>query len=321
MYKVKETLDDVLTLQVKSIDLPRNGVIDSIALLVNLTIKNSTDQEAVEKMTMEDVLEAINEIRVVSNGNVVHYALKGTDIAYLNIYDTHGKALSLDESFSIPEAGSKDVSFLIMLDAGQIHALLKDQLQIKVEWNRKLNTAAGMGDPVLEDASIKVTLDKEVYESAQEYVMAYSAGEYGEVFIEEPKVYAIEKAFNALGELTEIFELPVGSVLKRALLVFYNDTGARADIVDKYALVRTRPARIQLYRIDYETSRELDKVQYKLPSVPTGITMFDYDREVVFGGLDLREEDSGTFKIALKTNAAGKIRYISHEVVPQVKSL
>ncbi|AHL23868.1 hypothetical protein [Thermococcus nautili] len=310
MYKVKETLDDVLTLQVKSIDLPRNGVIDSIALLAKITLSNSGSSDATVKM--EDVLKAINEIRVVSNGNVVHYALRGTDIAYLNIYDTHGKALSLDDTVTVPANETKDVRFLIMLDAGQIHALIKDQLQIRVDWNT--NVAENVS---VNDASIKVTLDKEVYESAEEYVMTYSAGEYGEVFIEEPKVYAIEKSFNALGELTEVFELPVGSVLKRALLVFYDDTGARADIVDKYALVRTRPARIQLYKIDYETSRELDKVQYKLPSVPTGMTMFDYDKEVVFGGLDLREEASGTFKIALKTTNSGKLRYISHEVVPQ----
>ena len=314
MYKVKETLDDVLTLQVKSIDLPRNGVIDSIALLAKITLSNSGTSDAT--VSMEDVLKAINEIRVVSNGNVVHYALRGTDIAYLNIYDTHGKALSLDDTVTVPAGGSKEVKFLIVLDAGQIHALIKDQLQIRVDWNTSITS-----DVSVSDASIKVTLDKEVYESAEDYAMTYAGAEYGEIFIEEPKVYAIEKNFNALGELTEVFELPVGSVLKRALLVFYNDAGERADIVDKYALVRTRPARIQLYKIDYETSRELDKVQYKLPSVPAGMTMFDYDKEVVFGGLDLREEDSGTFKIALKTNAAGKIRYISHEVVPQVKSL
>ncbi|AJC72172.1 hypothetical protein X802_08465 [Thermococcus guaymasensis DSM 11113] len=314
MYKVKETLDDVLTLQVKSIDLPRNGVIDSIALLAKITLSNSGTSDAT--VSMEDVLKAINEIRVVSNGNVVHYALRGTDIAYLNIYDTHGKALSLDDTVTVPAGGSKEVKFLIMLDAGQIHALIKDQLQIRVDWNTSITS-----DVSVSDASIKVTLDKEVYESAEDYAMTYAGAEYGEIFIEEPKVYAIEKAFNALGELTEVFELPVGSVLKRALLVFYNDAGERADIVDKYALVRTRPARIQLYKIDYETSRELDKVQYKLPAVPAGMTMFDYDMEITPGGLDLREEASGTFKIALKTNAAGKIRYISHEVVPQVITL
>ncbi|WP_148882758.1 hypothetical protein [Thermococcus aciditolerans] len=314
MYKVKETLDDVLTLQVKSIDLPRNGVIDSMALLAKITLSNGGAADAT--LTMEDVLKAINEIRVVSNGNVVHYALRGTDIAYLNVYDTHGKALDLASTVTVPTGGSQSVSFLIMLDAGQIHALIKDQLQIRVDWQTDLGNSV-----TVSDASIKVTLDKEVYESAEEYVMTYAGGEYGEVFIEEPKVYAIEKAFNALGELTEVFELPVGSVLKRALLVFYDDTGARADIVNKYALVRTRPARIQLYRIDYETSRELDKIQYKLPSVPAGMTMFDYDQEVVFGGLDLREEASGTFKIALKTSNSGKVRYISHEVVPQAISL
>ncbi len=315
MYKVKETLDDVLTMQVKSVDLPRNGVIDSIALLANLTLSNSDTSNAAT-VSMEDVLKAINEIRVVSNGNVVHYALKGSDIGYLNVYDTHGKALSLTDTVSVPAGGTANVQFLLVLDEGKIHALIKDQLQIKVEWNTSIATNVS-----LSDASIKITLDKEVYESGEEYVITYAGAEYGEIFIEEPKVYAIEKSFNALGELTEVFELPVGSVLKRALLVFYDVNGNRADIVDKYALVRTRPARIQLYKIDYATSRELDKIQYKLPSVPTGMTMFDYDQEVIPGGLDLREESSGTFKIALKTSAAGKIRYLSHEMVPQVVSL
>ncbi|WP_245612524.1 hypothetical protein [Palaeococcus ferrophilus] len=311
---MKETLDDVLNLTVKSVDIPRNGVIDSIALLANLTLSNAGASAA--NLTYDDVLKAINEIRVVSNGNVVHYALKGQDIAYMNIYDTHGKALDLSGTVSVPAGGSTSVSFLIILDAGKIHALIKDQLQAKVEWNTSIAT-----DVTLSDAEVKITLDKEVYESGEEYVMTYAGAEWGEIFIEEPKVYAIEKSFNALGELTEVFELPVGSVLKRALLVFYDDTGARADIVDKYALVRTRPARIQLYKIDYNTSRELDKVQYKLSSVPTGMTMFDYDMEIWPGGLDMRDMPSGTFKIALKTTASGKVRYISHEVVPQLISL
>lgn len=312
MYMTKEILDKVLNLVIKEVDLPKSGVITSINLLAKLTVKNAGGSAWSGKM--EDILNAIKEIRVVSDGNKIHYALKGTDIALMNWYDSAGKTVNLDDPVTIDAGASKTFTVLLFLDAGEIHALTKDDLAIKVDWNTSIAT-----DVSLTDAEIKITVEKKVYESEEEYFMDYAVeSEEGfEVMIVEPKVVPKEVGFDQLSELQDAVKIPIGNVLKRAFLVFKDSSGARADVCEKYALIQAKSERKELYKMDYETSRELDKVQYMLSAVPAGVTVLDYDEEITQDGfgLDTRDVDSETYKLALKTSASGKLRYISHEYV------
>ena len=302
VMKMKETLDDKITLSEKSIDLPRNGVIEKIALLFNLTLKNAGSSEW--SGTYEDVLKAIEEIRVVADANDTKYALNGLDVAIMNYYDSASKSVKLSDSITVPASGTKNISFLLFLDAGEIHAVAKESLKLYVSFNTSVAE-----NITIDNAEVVVTLDKLVFEDANEWVAYYSG-----IFV-EPKVWTKEKSFEQLNELADFMNIPTGAIAWRGFLTTYNDSGARADLIDKYAIIQTKPRRIDLMKVDWNTSKQLDKVEYKLDSVLEGVSVIDYDKELVEGGFDLRDAGTGTFKLALKTTGAGKVRYISHELV------
>jgi len=300
---MKETLDDKITLTQKRIDLPRNGVIDKIALLFNLTLSNSDSSNAAT-VSMEDILNAIEEIRVVADANDIKYSLNGLDLAIMNYYDTAAKSVKPTDSVSVPAGGTANLNFLLVLNAGEIHALAKEQLSLSINFNKSVTDKVNISD-----ASVTVTLDKKVFEDANEWVSYYSG-----IFV-EPKVWAMDKSFATLNELADLLPIPVGSISIRGFLIVSDSTGARADIVDKYAIIQTRPRRTELMKVDWQTGQELDKVEYILDEPLNGVTVIDYDKELVLGGFDLRNAEIGLFKLALKTNAAGNLRYLSHEAV------
>ena len=303
VQKMKETLDEKITLTQKRIDLPRNGVIEKIALLFNLTLSNSDSANAAT-VSMEEILKAIEEIRVVADANDIKYSLNGLDLAIMNYYDTAAKSVKLSDTVSVPAGGTANVSFLLVLNAGEIHALAKEQLNLSISFNKSVADNVSISD-----ASVTVTLDNKVFEDANEWVAYYSG-----IFV-EPKVWTKEKSFETLNELADLMPIPVGSISLRGFLIVSDSTGARADIVDKYAIIQTRPRRTELMKVDWQTGQALDKVEYILDDPLTGVTVIDYDKELVPGGFDLRDAESGLYKLALKTSAAGKIRYLSHEAV------
>lgn len=302
---MKETLDEKVTLTQKSIDLPRNGVIREIALLFNVTLANAS-ASAVD-VTMEEILKAIEEIRVVADANDVKYALNGLDVAIMNYYDSASKSVKISDSVTVPASGTASKSFLLFLRGGElgvIHAVAKESLKLYVNFASEVKS-----DVTFQSAEVTVTLDKLVFKDVYEW-FDYFAG----VLI-EPKVWSKEKSFETLNELSEVLDIPTGAIAWRGFLVAFNDSNARADIIDKYAIIQTQPQRTELFKIDWSTAKELDKIEYKLDSTLTGVTILDYNQEFMEGGFDLRDAKTGVFKLALKTSASGKIRYISHELV------
>lgn len=302
VMKAKETLDEKITLSKNTVSLPRNGVIDRISLLFNITLSNA-GASAVD-VSMEDILKAIEEIRVNADANDVKYGLSGLDVAIMNYYDSASKAIKLSDTVSVPASGTASVSFLLFLDAGEIHAVAKESLDLLVRFNTSVAT-----DITISDATVTITLDKKVFSDAEEWYSYYDG-----VFV-EPKVWTKRASFNASTELEEILNLPTGAVAWRGFITAFDATGARADIIDKYAIMQTKPQRIELMKVDWKTGQELDKVEYNLDAVLTGVNVVDYDKELVDGGLNLTEAEIGTFKLALKASADGTVRYISHELV------
>ncbi|NJE00281.1 hypothetical protein E3E26_10930, partial [Thermococcus sp. LS1] len=136
--KTKETLDKVITLSNNSIDLPRNGVIQKIALLFNLTLSNAG--ASAWNGTLEDVLKTIEEIRVVADANDIKYALSGLDLAIMNYYDSASKGIDLSQSISVGASGTQSVTFMLFLDAGYIHAVAKENLSLSVKFNTTVAT-------------------------------------------------------------------------------------------------------------------------------------------------------------------------------------
>ncbi|WP_202320202.1 hypothetical protein [Archaeoglobus neptunius] len=132
MYSKKRTLSQKITLTNRKIDLPRDAVIDAILLYCKLTLKNDGANAFSGKM--RDVLDALKEVRVVSDGNNIHYSLSGSDIAVINYYDNQGKAVNVDADVSIDAGATKEFDFLLILDAGDILALTKDSLELSVDF-------------------------------------------------------------------------------------------------------------------------------------------------------------------------------------------
>lgn len=300
--RTKETLDKTITLFNNSIDLPRNGVIERIALLFDVTLSNAGASAV--NVTMEDILKAIEEIRVNADANDIKYALNGLDLAIMNYYDSRSKAVNLAETISVPAGGTASKTFMLYLDAGYIHAVAKESLNLLIRFNTNVAT-----DVTISDATVKITLDKLVFADAEEW---YS---YFDGVFEEPKVWVKPASFNSSTELEEVLNIPTGAIAWRGFITVFDSTDARADIIDKYAVKQTKPLNIELLKVDWKTGQEIDKVEYGLDAVLTGVTVIDYDKELVSGGLDLRSAEMGVFKLALKPITDGKVRYISHEIV------
>ena len=87
MYSKYRTLNQTLSLINTRIDLPRDAVIDQIIMKISVTAANANSTTGYTG-TNEALLRAIQEIRVVSDGSTVHYALSGADVALLNRYNS-----------------------------------------------------------------------------------------------------------------------------------------------------------------------------------------------------------------------------------------
>lgn len=302
MYSRKRTLSEKITYTNKTIDLPRDAVIDAILLRCNIVLSNAG--ASAWNGTYEDVLKAIREVRVVSDGNNIHYALTGLDIAIMNYYDSASKSVNPDEAVSIGAGASATFEVLLTLDAGDIIALEKDSLKLTVVFETSIATDVTLDT---NNSYVEITLEEDVYAPDEEIELSG-----------EPKVYAIEKSFATLGEFAEVLELPVETLLHRAFLVFRDNTGARSDNIDeKYGIIQTSPERIELYNIGYNTARLYDKEEYNLDAPLTGVSVLDYGEEVTKDGLGIRawRVNKGDLQLALKTSANGTVRYISHEFV------
>jgi hypothetical protein len=302
MYSRKRTLTERITYTNKTIDLPRDAVIDAILLRCYIVLSNSG--ASAWNGTYEDVLKAIKEVRVVSNGTNIHYALTGNDVAIVNYYDKASKSVNPDDAVSVGAGASASFEILLTLDAGDIIALEKDSLKLTIEFETSIATNVSLDTS---NSYVEVTLEEDVYAPDEEIPIAG-----------EPKVYALEKSFATLGELSEVLELPVDTLLHRAFLVFKDGTGARSDSVDeKYGIIQTSPERIELYNIGYNTARLYDKQEYNLDAALTGVSVLDYGEEVTKDGLGIRawRLNKGDLQLALKTSANGTVRYISHEFV------
>ena len=212
MYSKYRTLNQTLSLINTRMDLPRDAVIDALFLKITATVGNAG--MAAYTGTNEAVLRAIQEIRIVSDGSTVHYALSGADIALLNKYNSKsGFAAALDGAVAVGAGGSEDFAYYLRLDEGDILAASKDSLEAKIVVNPTIDT-----DVTITALTCEITLVENVM-TPEEFVATYGPNlEYAA----EPKVYALSVPVTASSELTNILDLPTGSLARAGLLQFIN---------------------------------------------------------------------------------------------------
>lgn len=315
MYSKYRTLNQVLSLINTRIDLPRDAVIDQLILKVVATVANAGVEAYAG--TNEAILRAIQEIRVVSDGSTVHYALSGADIALLNAYNSKaGFAPALGGPVAIDGGGNATLTYYLRLDEGDILAASKDSLEMKIVVNPAL--AEGVTISAL---TCTVTLVENVL-SPEEFVATYGPNlEYAA----EPKVYALSVPVTASTELTNVLDLPTGSLARAGLLQFIDPATGLAGSVDPTAigLINTSPDRREVLHVDWATLQAINMAEYDGVIVPPatvplpGVALLNYAKDVTNDGYGLRgwRFTKGDWQLAARTANAATLRYVCLEHV------
>lgn len=309
MYSKYRTLNQTLSLINTRIDLPRDAVIDQIILKVVATVANA-GQNAYAG-TNEAILRAIQEIRVVSDGSTVHYALSGADIALLNAYNSKaGFAPALGGPVAIDAAGSETLTYYLRLDEGDILAASKDSLEAKIVVNPTITA-----DVTITALTVTVTLVENVL-SPEEFIATYGPNlEYAA----EPKIYALSVPVSASSELSNVLDLPTGSLARAGMLQFINPATGLAGGVDPTAigLINTSPDRREVLHVDWATLQAINTSEYDLGEALPGVALLNYGKDVTNDGFGLRgwRFTKGDWQIAAKGANAATLRYVCLEHV------
>lgn len=309
MYSKYRTLNQVLSLINTRIDLPRDAVIDQLILKVVATVANAG--AGAYAGTNEAILRAIQEIRVVSDGSTVHYALSGADIALLNAYNSKaGFAPALGGPVAIDAAGSETLTYYLRLDEGDILAASKDSLEAKIVVNPTI-----AADVTITALTVTVTLVENVL-SPEEFVATYGPNlEYAA----EPKVYALSVPVTASSELSNVLDLPTGSLARAGMLQFINPATGLAGGVDPTAigLINTSPDRREVLHVDFPTLQAINTSEYDLGAALPGVALLNYGKDVTNDGYGLRgwRFTKGDWQIAAKGANAATLRYVCLEHV------
>jgi hypothetical protein len=297
------TLDKTLTLSPGStdqIDLPRDHVIDDIVLRFNFSYS------ATSAPSLWDVLRAIQEVRVVSDGSVVHFALRGDDIYILNYYD---------QQQAVPQnIGTSNAVVTLRLSTGEILANLKSDLQLSVR------SGTGIGSSITSfSGSVTVSVEQLVYDP-EEFQAAYGPNLEN---IAEPKVTAEETALTAGTQYQVMSELPVGNLLKRTVVVAYDANGNFSDdVIDRLRLMN-KPGSQELFNETWKVMADKDMMEYQLSQRLTGVVFVDYGIDVTEDNLGLRmwRVAKGDITLESRNNAAGKARLIHEELIVNTEAL
>ena len=296
------TLDKVLTVSpggTDQADLPRDHVIDDILLRFSFSYSASAAP------SLWDVLRAIQEVRVVSDGSVVHFALRGDDIYILNYYD---------QQQAVPVSiGTSGATVTLRLSTGEILANLKSDLKLSVRF------ASAIGSITSFSGSVVVSVEQLVYEP-DEFQAAYGVNLEN---IAEPKVTAEEVSLVQGTQYQVISELPVGNLLKRTVVVTYDAGGSFSDdVVDRLRLMN-KPGAQELFNEAWKVMADKDMSEYQLSQRLAGVVFVDYGIDVTEDNLGLRMWRVAKGDIALESRnaAAGKARLIHEELIVNSEAL
>lgn len=308
MYSKYRTLSDLLTLNNTSIDIPRDAVVDQIVAKFAIKVKNAGT--GAYSGVAESLLRAIQEIRVISDGSTVHYALSAADGAILNAYNSkHGFAADLEEAIAVPAGEEKTFTYTVRLDEGDILAASKNSLEMKIVVN-----PAVTADLSIVSLTGTVTIVENVMTPAEMLATYGPALEYRA----EPKVYCLSASVTASSEITSVLDLPTGALGRAGVLQFM--TGGLAGGVDpsKVGLIVTSPDRRELLNVDWPTLRAINASEYDLGgAAPVGVALINYAKDVTADGYGLRgwRYTKGDYQIVAKTEKAATLRYICIEHV------
>jgi len=268
-----------------------------------VTITNSSEASATPDIA--EVLAALEEVKLTTDGNVNHYSLNGLDIARMNMFDGHeGDAAVLKKTCTaIAAAASGTETFTLLLDQGDILGVDREHIDLKVQFKQ---TAYKTGMTI---SGVTVTVTTiEVVPTVEEMAAMYGANL--EKFV-EPKVIGITVKNPANTEFTGFYDLPTGTILRRAFASF--------DVVpDRFGVKATSPESMDLMNVDWETYRAIDKFRHATNGkTPDNTIVIDYGTQLAANGEGLYGWNwrKGDYQFATRNTAEVTMRYISCETV------
>jgi len=296
------TLDKTLTIapnQTDQLDLPRDHVIDDILLRFHFSYSASSAPN------LWDVLRAIQEVRVVSDGSVVHWALRGDDIYVLNHYDQQGSVpVSIDTSKAV---------ITLRLATAEVLANLKTDLKLSVRFGGAIGSIDNFS------GSVTVSVEQLVYDP-DEFTAQYGADLQN---IMEPKVTAEEASLTPGTQYQVVSELPVGNLLKRTVVVVYDNSGAFSDNVIERLRLMNKPGSQELFNEAWQILGDKDMSEYQLSQRLTGVVFIDYGVDVTDDNIGLRmwRVAKGDFTLESRNAAAGRARLIHEEIIVDTQAI
>ncbi|MDV0444040.1 hypothetical protein [Methanorbis rubei] len=310
MEGAKRTLDEVLTASHKKIDLPLHNVIDKIVMDYTITVTAT----AAETIKYADLFNVIKEIRLVSDGNIVHYNISGLDGILMNIYD-HGEAglIHPDTNLALA-AGVNNVPFTVQLDRGDVLANTKQSLDLTHDLKTNLNA-----NLVITAVRADVTVSEKIFESKAEFfgVYAYNPEKRGENvdLAAEPNISVVTKTFDASNEPRDVYELPAGAnTIRRIFFISSSigDTPVRAaSEPTKLGVDLNMSRRVKAYNMRWKTLQNLNQADYHLKAV-AGVALIDFGAEFTGDEFGLRGWNfrKGDQTISTSAAAGGELRMI-----------
>lgn len=297
------TLARPINIQNPTINIPCESILDCVALKCAVTIVNTGAESATPNIA--EVLAAIEEIKLTTDGNVNHYSVNGLDVARMNMFDGHeGDAAVLKKTCSpIAVHGSGTETFMLLLDQGDILGVDRDHIDLKVQF-KQTEYKPGM---VIANANVTVTTI-EVIPTVEE--MAATYGPNLEKFV-EPKVIGITDKNPGNTEFTGFMDLPTGTILRRAFASF--------DVApERVGIKATSPENMDLMNVDWETYRAIDKFRHATNGqTPDNTIVIDYGTQLAANGEGLYGWNwrKGDYQFATRNAAEVNMRYISCETV------
>lgn len=304
-YKMN-TIAQVINKQNPAINLPRSSIHDAYILDCKVTIKNNTAASVTPTITQ--VLTALDQVVVTSDSSTVHYSWTGLDVARRNAMFVSDDCTSKVINKVLPAIGagnSDTISFTLMLEEGDIIAVMHDALELKCVW---LPTIANNVE--ITEAVIRTTIMEKI-PTGEEVISLY--GDNFE-YVAEPKVYAIKQDCAGGSDFTGVIDLPTGTMLTGAMMHF----SAAPELV---GIMQNVPDRVELEKVSFDVLRAIDERKYKT-DLPENVIAIDYGTHWMTNGIGKPgwKFNKGDIQVAVKTAEPTTLRYISFERVVNTKA-
>ena len=277
-YETTKLLANRLTNVNELVTIPTRNIIKNILLTFDITYNDSAVTATTVKH--EQLAEVIPEIRLVSDGNVVHYSLQLSDIILMNYIDTAGRSIDLDDSITSPTAaGDFNVQYTLNLRGGDILAFKKQLIELSMDTvavNTPINDETGASTTIsFKAASIKVSIVEEVI---KDEISLFEL--YGDTLdlISEPKITATGVNLQSGTSFDGAVEIPTGTAIVRNFYILKANNVRSNAVVTELGIVDKNETVI--FKGAFNTLQNADEQFYNIQTAEKGVVVLDMTKDL-----------------------------------------